>query len=95
MTVKSFMLRLSVTISAHKMHPLLNVDFSQIKDAELENKIQELSKKYFQATNPEVQRQIIMILDEYKYQLSLKRSRQMDELHQKRNTDLDSLINVQ
>lgn len=76
------------------MHPLIDSNFGQIKDNEIETKIQELSRKYFQTTNPAVRDQIVMILDDYKLELQLRRSKQWAEQHQKRDTDLDSLINV-
>ena len=75
------------------MHPLAE-DFSQLKDNEIEEKIQQLSKKYFQATNSAVQHQITMFLDMYKAELANRRARMWQEQYQKRDTDLDSLINV-
>ena len=75
------------------MHPLAE-DFSKLKDAEIENRIQELGKKYFQATNPHVRHQIAMFLDMYKAELESRRAKMWKEQYQKRDTDLDSLINV-
>ena len=39
------------------MHPLAE-DFSQLKDAEIETRVSELSKKYWQSSNPSIQNQI-------------------------------------
>ncbi len=75
------------------IHPLAE-DFSTLKDAEIENKIQDLSKKYFQASNMGVQNQIVLLLDMYKSELAQRRARVWQEQYQKRDTDLDSLINV-
>lgn len=76
------------------IHPLAE-DFSVLKDAELETKIHELSKKYFMsANNPAVQNQIILLLDMYKAELNNRRHKLWQEQYQKRDTDLDSLINV-
>jgi hypothetical protein len=75
------------------IHPLAE-DFSQLKDTEIENKIQELGKKYFQCANPAVQHQITLFLDMYKTELAVRRARVWQEQYQKRDTDLDSLINV-
>ena len=69
-------------------------DLSKLKDTEIENKIQELSKKYFQATNYNVQHQITVFLDMYKSELATRRAKMWQEQYQKRDTDLDSLINV-
>lgn len=75
------------------IHPLAE-DFSQLKDVEIENKIQELSRKYFQAHNLGVQNQIVLLLDMYKSELAQRRAKVWQEQYQKRDTDLDSLINV-
>ncbi len=69
-------------------------DLSKLKDTEIENKIQELSKKYFQTTNYIVQHQLTVFLDMYKAELATRRARMWQEQYQKRDTDLDSLINV-
>lgn len=75
-------------------HPLAE-DLSKFKDAELETKIQDLSKKYFMsANNLAVQNQIILLLDTYKAELSVRRQKLWQEQYQKRDTDLDSLINI-
>jgi hypothetical protein len=75
------------------MHPLVH-DLEKLKENELENKIQELSKKYFQAHNLGMQQQIILILETYKEELAKRRAKIWQEQYQKRDTDLDSLINV-
>jgi predicted transcriptional regulator of viral defense system len=76
------------------MHPLAE-DFSKLKDVELETKIQDLSRRYFMAaSNPNVQQQITMLLDMYKAELNIRRQKLWEEQYQKRDTDLDSLINV-
>jgi predicted transcriptional regulator of viral defense system len=76
------------------MHPLAE-DFSKLKDVELETKIQDLSRRYFMAaSNSGVQQQIIMLLDMYKAELNIRRQKLWEEQYQKRDTDLDSLINV-
>lgn len=65
-----------------------------LKDLELENKIQELSRKYFMSNDHNVQHQITVFLDMYKAELANRRARLWQEQYQKRDTDLDSLINV-
>jgi hypothetical protein len=76
------------------MHPLAE-DFSKLKDAEIETKIQTLSQRYFMsANNTAVQQQIIMLLEMYKEELSGRRQKLWNEQYQKRDTDLDSLIKV-
>jgi hypothetical protein len=75
------------------IHPLAE-DFSKVKDAEVENRIQDLSRKYFQTQNPAVKQQIAIFLDIYRTEMSVRRSKSLEQLHQKRDKDLDSLIKV-
>lgn len=75
------------------MHPMVD-DLSQLKDTELENKVQELSRKYFQTHNPALQYQISLFLDMYRSELQSRRAKVWQEQYQKRDTDLDSLINI-
>lgn len=75
------------------IHPLAE-DFSGLKDSEIESKIQELSRKYWMATNVHVQSQIAVFLDLYKTELTARRSKLWQEQSAKKNEDLDKLINV-
>lgn len=75
------------------INPLLD-DLSNLKDAEIENKIQDLSKKYWQARNPDVKMQIANFLNIYKEELTTRRAKAWEQQYQKRNKDLDDLIQV-
>lgn len=75
------------------MHPLIN-DLSSLKDGEIENKINELSRKYFSTHNFELQQQITMVLDSYREELARRRQAEFEKLMQTRNKDLDKLIKV-
>jgi hypothetical protein len=75
------------------MHPLVN-DLDHLKESELENKINDLTRKYFQTINTEVKQQIAMILDEYKTALQRKRDIEYQKMIETRNKDLDKLIKV-
>lgn len=75
------------------MHPLME-DISKLKESELENKISELSKKYFMTSNSSVQHQISLMLEMYKIELRTRREKNIIEEYQKRDKDLDNLINV-
>lgn len=75
------------------INPLLE-DLSNLKDAEIENKIQDLSKKYWQARNPDVKMQIANFLNIYKEELGVRRAKAWEQQYQKRNKDLDDLIQV-
>ena len=75
------------------MHPLV-YDLSKLKDSEIESKILDLSKKYWQSSNPSVRDQISMLLDSYNEELRTRRSK-LGQQHQENNdTGLDKLINV-
>ena len=75
------------------MHPLVG-DLSNLKDSELETKINELSKKYFATYNVDVREQMVMILDTYKEELSNRRRAEYEKMMQSRDKGLDKLINV-
>lgn len=72
-------------------HPLTKV--GTLKDNELEDKIIDLSSRYWKTTNPEVQQQIMLILDDYRQELSARRAKQQVE-EQNGENDLDNLINI-
>ena len=74
------------------MHPLAE-DFSKLKDAEIDARIQELSRKYWQTPNPGVQNQISMFLDLYREEMRSRQAK-MWQQHQNKSPELDKLINV-
>ena len=73
------------------LHPLED-DLSIYSNQELEQKITELTKKYFRQRNPQVKQQMQQLLDMYKIEL---RERIQKEQRQKFNLDLDKLINIE
>ena len=77
-------------------HPL--ADLSGLTDAEIENKISELGRKYFQSVNPQVQSQISTLLEMYKEESSSRRiiaaQRQRDNDENNDENSLDKLINI-
>jgi hypothetical protein len=75
------------------MHPLLG-SLESLKDNELEQKIFDLSKKYFMTSNPEVQSQMIMVLNGLKEEMSKRRQAQLAALMANRDKTLDKLIKV-
>jgi len=75
------------------MHPLVG-NLSTVKDTELENKINELTRKYFMARDSNVQQQIAMVLDTYKAELDERRRREYEKMMSNRDKGLDKLINV-
>lgn len=75
------------------MHPLVD-NLENLKDPELESKILDLSKKYWQTRNSDVQYQIRMLLDVYNDELRNRRSKLLQQQLENRNQDLDKLIKV-
>jgi hypothetical protein len=74
-------------------HPL-SEDYSQLKDAEIETRLQDLSRKYFMVNNPAIKQQIAVFIDIYKNELSVRRAKQLDQTYQRRDKDLDKFIKV-
>ena len=75
------------------MHPLVG-DLSKLKDAELETKLNDLTRKYFSTHNFDVQQQIIAVLDSYKEELNNRRAAEYNKMMSSRDKGLDKLINV-
>jgi len=75
------------------IHPL-STDLSKLKDAELESKIQELSKKYWQCRNPQLQQQVSLFLEIYNDELKTRRRKNWEQQSQNLDKGLDKLINI-
>jgi hypothetical protein len=74
-------------------HPLEG-DLSQMKDAEIEAKVVELNKKYYQAArlgNPQLLTQVATFVTIYKEEMS---KRYLAKSRGQLDNDLDQLINV-
>ena len=67
-------------------HPLVN-NLQELSDKELYEQLQDLTKKYWLVTNPAVQSQIEMIIDDIKWEADRRRTNN-------KNNDIDSLIKV-
>lgn len=75
------------------MHPLIH-DLTDLKISELENRISDLTRKYFSTGNPEVRSQIVLILDTYKGELARRQQEEYEKMIRSRDKDLDKLIKV-
>jgi hypothetical protein len=75
------------------MHPLVT-DLSSIKDAELESKINDLTRKYFMSANGGIQAQIVAVLDSYKEEMDRRRRVEYEKMMNTRDKNLDKLINI-
>lgn len=77
-------------------NPLLD-DLTKFKDAELETKISDLTKKYgiaMRLGNGTAGQQIAMTLDAFKMETQRRQQEAAKRLAEKQNKDLDGLINV-
>jgi len=75
------------------MHPLTG-DLSSLKDLELEEKIQSLTKKYYMTYNFDLKNQIAGVLEDYNEELSKRRAASLKKLMASRDKTLDKLIKV-
>lgn len=74
------------------MYPLLDIE--NLKDEELEQRISELSKKYFQSQNSQVKTQIASVLDMMKLEYQSRLAKKYREMNENSDKDLDNLINI-
>jgi len=78
------------------MHPLFE-NTQSLSDSELEEKVMQLNRKYFQTQNLQVRDQISMLLDDYKLELEARRQRQklaQEQQQENGESGLDNLIKV-
>jgi oligoendopeptidase F len=75
------------------MHPLAG-DLTTLKDAELENKISDLTKKYFMTRNPGIQAQMVAMLDSYNEELRKRQQEALAKMMANKDKTLDKLIKV-
>lgn len=72
------------------VHPLAQVN--HLTDTELQEKLDDLNKKYWMASNPDVRNQIVLMLDSLKLEQENRQIKQKKEENQDNN--LDNLINI-
>lgn len=77
------------------MHPL-SPDISEISDADLEKKIQDLTQRYFQSLRffPSVSSQIVLLLDSYKLELQERAIAKAKKAAEDGENDINDLIKV-
>lgn len=73
-------------------NPLIT-NLNEFTDSQIEEKIINLGRKYWQTQNPHLQQQIAVILEMYKTELSARRAAAMKKLNDDDN-NLDDLINI-
>jgi hypothetical protein len=70
------------------------IDVTQYTDIQLESKIIELQRKYFQSHNPQLKQQIAVSMDTFKTELYARRAAAAKKQQENGGNDLDSLINI-
>ena len=74
-------------------HPLID-QLDELSITEVENKIVELQRKYFQTRNPQLRIQIASVLDIYREEARCRRAKEFAKQQNNNDSDLDSLINI-
>ena len=74
-------------------NPLVD-SFDDLTDSEVDDKIQELSRKYWQTKNPSLQQQISTVLEMFKAEAATRRAKQLQKSQTDNESGLDNLINV-
>ena len=75
------------------IHPLID-DLSDLSDTELQEKIADLSKKYWLNNNPSVQSQILLVLEQHKEEQRVRIQQSQQQNQDSDENDLDNLINI-
>lgn len=65
-----------------------------MKDEELEQRISELSKKYFQTQNPALKAQVANVLDMLRIEMQTRMAKKYQESNEDPEKDIDNLINI-
>lgn len=73
-------------------HPLVN-NLNDFTDDELHARLQDLTKKYHQSTNPYVTHQIQLVVDDIQHVLGMRRMNRIVEESEEMK-ELDNLINI-
>ena len=74
-------------------HPLLE-NLTVLSEADLQERLSSISTKYWQTQNPDVRSQMLVIIDELKYELALRRSKPVENIDDDGDNSLDNLINI-
>lgn len=74
-------------------NPLIE-NIEQLKDQELESKINDLTNKYFMTKSPYLREQIVSFLETYKEVYQTRKQQELENIMKTQNKDLDNLINI-
>ena len=73
------------------LHPFTQ-DLSNLSDKQLDEKLAELTKKYFLTLNPEAKNQLQLMINSYKLEMSERQIKA--RFNNTGNKDLDKLIDI-
>ena len=71
------------------LHPFAH-NLTELSDKDLDDKLSELTKKYFQTRNPEAKSQLQLMINSYK----LEMNERLIKSRQNENKGLDKLIDI-
>lgn len=74
-------------------NPLVD-SFAELTDQQIDEKVSELGKKYWQTQNYRLREQILSILNMYREEAQVRRAKLYQKQADDNDNDLDSLINV-
>ena len=77
------------------MHHPFSEDTSNLSINQLYEKINELTKKYFQSNNSQVKQQIQTFINYYKLEVREKEAAEKKKAEENGEIDLDKLINIE
>lgn len=67
-------------------------NFEDLTDSQIQEKVQDLTKRYYQTRNPGLQNQIAVMLDMFRQEQTLRMYKQKQQ--DSDDPDLDNLINI-
>jgi hypothetical protein len=67
-------------------------NFEDLTDSQLQEKVQDLTRRYYQTRNPGLQNQIAVMLDMFRQEQTARMYKQKQQDDD--NPDLDNLINI-
>jgi HPt (histidine-containing phosphotransfer) domain-containing protein len=74
-------------------NPLVD-NLSQLSDDEVNAKIRDLTKRYWQTQNPQVKQQIQVMLSMFTEEQKSRMAKQQQQSSENGDSDLDNLINI-
>jgi hypothetical protein len=74
-------------------NPLVD-SIESLSEDEIQIKLSELSRKYWQSRNPSVKQQIQTVMEMYKQELFIRKQKEMHKSKDSDDKDLDNLIKI-